>query len=138
MAWNNTSSSYRSSLHNWFNNESAKFPGMLGDFSRSFPDNYSDSMLYGIAYGLYVGMNNFANYNYVQKKPENEDSRLYYLVPEVMGDGSIYWIDRTTNSPYAIVKRQPNGLYSFYGPKEAMTRLWGRSELGGMNDGNPV
>ena len=65
---------------------------------------------------------------------KEKPSEMVHLIPEKMADGSFALLDRYKGHVVARIDRMPNGMFSFYGPKEYVTFFGGRGEFGGIAD----
>lgn len=96
------------------------------------PDGFPDDMLYDkdprsrrlAAWALYHALE---AKEHGEKKPE-----MMHLIPERRSDGSFALLDRYKGHVVARIDRMPNGLFSFYGPREYVTFFGGRGEFGGI------
>ena len=97
------------------------------------PDGFSRDLLYDkdprvkkmAAWALYSVLE-------ARQSGNNEKSEMVHLVPEKKADGSFALVDRYKGCVVARIDRMPNGLFSFYGPKEYVTFFGGRGEFGGI------
>ena len=60
------------------------------------------------------------------------EDEMLYLIPREGADGSFSFYNMLTGKTDAAVRRMPNGLFSFYGPRKYMVMLGGRGEYGQM------
>ena len=67
-------------------------------------------------------------------QPKNEGDDMVHLVPYEEADGSFYYHNRENGKVEVIVRKLPNGLFSYYGPKKYMEMLGGRGSLSGIVD----
>ena len=129
--------SYRNYISNWISSVKKEYGTHIPkDFPMQlFSSDMPDDQLYSLAMGLYNSVNGSKNsykHQVREEKKENPDDKMFYLVPLVEKDGSVYYFDRFTNKPVMSMTRQSNGLFSYYGPRGMMTILGGRGELGQM------
>ncbi len=130
--------SYRDQLKEWISYAKRDFGHYI---SNDFPmqlfsaSNVSDDTLSYIAKALYetVRTAQHSRYN-SHAETKASEQKMFYLVPQVDSSGSVYYINRFTGGVAMSMVRQPNGLYSYHGPREMMTVFGGRNELGGMLD----
>ncbi|MBI3190276.1 hypothetical protein HYZ41_01080 [archaeon] len=103
------------------------------DFPLQFFDsNVTNETLYSMAMNLYTMVKTAKdNQKPVHSEPD-PGKKMFYLVPHTEKDGSVYYMDRFTSKVVMSMVRQPNGLFSYYGPREMMTMFGGRGELGQM------
>ena len=130
---------YRDQLKSWLSYMQRDFGRYIPrDFpAQAFNANVSDDALYSMAMNLYTLVKTskqdaYAHRAQTEMKAAPESNEMFYLVPHVESDGSIYYIDRFSNRVVMSMIRQSNGLFSYYGPRKMMTVLGGRGELGDM------
>lgn len=119
--------SYRSKLNKWFSQMQRE-----GYIPRNYSRNMfsapgaSDEALYSMAMSLY----NSVVLPKASKSPiqANENER-FFLVPHVE-NGNVYYMDRFRGRVAFSMVRQPNGLFSYMGPRKYMQIVGGRGELG--------
>jgi hypothetical protein len=64
---------------------------------------------------------------------EHHDDALMHLVPYAENDGSVTYVDRMSGNVVVSIRRQDNGLYSFFGRKAQMEMLGGRGLMSQIN-----
>ncbi|MCX6815243.1 MAG: hypothetical protein NT120_00125 [Candidatus Aenigmarchaeota archaeon] len=131
--------SYRNQLNEWVSYMQKDFGSQIPkDFPmQMFNSNVSNEALYNTAMSLYTIVNTSRNsghnlHNHGHSEKEAPEKRMYHLVPYTESNGNVYYIDRFENRVVMSMTRQPNGLFSYYGPREMMTVLGGRGELGDL------
>jgi hypothetical protein len=126
----------RSELLNWVSKAQRDFGAYIPkDFPmQMFNSSASDESLYNAAMSLYTIVKSAGyNHSHSNSKEEHPDKKLFYLVPHQEADGSVCYVDRFTNNVVMSLTRQPNGLFSCYGPKEMIELLGGRGLMSQIN-----
>ena len=102
------------------------------------PDDFPKDLLYDndprmkrlAAWSLYHALDR----EYQRANTKEKPSEMMHLVPYKQSDGSFSLVDHYKGRTVASIKRLPNGLFSFFGPKEYVTFFGGRGEFGGIAD----
>ena len=129
--------SYRNQINQWLSYMRRDYGSYVPrDFSMQSGDSsVSDGELYSRAMDLYKFVKHSKNERGLQARQqpaEEPGKKMWYLAPHTDADGSVYYIDRFTNRVVMSMVRQSNGLFSYRGPREMMTIIGGRGELGDM------
>jgi hypothetical protein len=123
-------SKYRLEMKQWLNDLRADF----GDYApketlNSLYSALSDKSLSdGAIDKMSAYLETATKENYKMRNGKAAKKEMLYLVPSIAGD-IIYFHDRVSGTTPVIMHRQPNGLFSYYGEKEWITRLGGRGEF---------
>jgi hypothetical protein len=110
----------------------------FGEYMQDFPTQFfnaevSDNELHSMALDLYNSVGNARQHRYEKSNlREHPERNMCYLIPEQKPDGSIYYIDGFTHNVVMSLFKNSKGLPVYYGPREMMTMLGGRNELGGI------
>ena len=124
--------SYRSQLNTWL-------ADLKHDFGEYIPEDYpvqffssntSDEALYFGALGLYNTVKAAKN----SQRSHGAEDEVMYLVPHVESDGSFCYVNRKTGHVEVSMRKMPNGLFTYYGPKKYIEMLGGRGMLGSLLD----
>ena len=62
------------------------------------------------------------------------DDEIMHLVPYTEKNGSFSYVDRMTGKVVVSMRKQENGLFTYFGPKKWMEMLGGRGMMGSLLD----
>ena len=117
-------SNYGNQLNSWLDQVGY---GSNNKMKGLFNSNMSDDSKYMCALAFYDEMTG-------KSTPQKHESEMMHLEPYEEADGSFGYRDRRKGHIVAMANKLPNGLFTYYGPKEFTSLMFGRGELSTLVD----